>query len=58
MSAGTVHLPIRKREILGHPRGDPAAIYRLEHEEMGASDCFLVPIGLYAEGMRYQAVFT
>ncbi len=36
----------------------PQQIYRLEHEEMGAMEIFLVPLGPDAEGMRYQAIFT
>ena len=33
-------------------------IHRLEHDALGAFELFLVPIGLDAEGMRYEAVFT
>ncbi len=36
----------------------PQRIYRLEHEELGALDLFLVPIGRDAAGVRYEAVFT
>jgi hypothetical protein len=36
----------------------PQRIYRLEHDEMGAMDLFLVPLGPDAEGMRFEAVFT
>lgn len=36
----------------------PQAIYRLEHEHLGALDVFLVPIGPDGEGQRYQAVFS
>ena len=32
-------------------------IYRLEHPEMGALDIFLVPRGLQAGRMRYEAIF-
>jgi len=32
--------------------------YRMEHEELGLIDLFLVPIGPDDEGMRYQAVFA
>lgn len=35
----------------------PQQIYRLEHEELGVFDLFLVPIGPDAHGMRYEAVF-
>ena len=33
-------------------------IYRLEHEEMGALEVFLVPIGRDAAGTRYEAAFN
>lgn len=33
-------------------------IYRLEHEEMGQLDLFLVPIGPDEEGMLYEALFA
>jgi uncharacterized protein DUF6916 len=36
----------------------PQATYRLEHQELGVLDLFLVPIGPDAEGMRYQAAFA
>jgi hypothetical protein len=36
----------------------PQAVYRLEHESMGALDLFLVPIGPDPQGALYQAVFT
>jgi hypothetical protein len=36
----------------------PQQIYRMEHEEIGNFDLFLVPIGPDAEGMRYEAVFS
>ena len=36
----------------------PQAIYRIEHDEMGTMDLFLVPIGPDSQGMRYEAVFT
>jgi hypothetical protein len=36
----------------------PQMIYRVEHDELGAFELFLVPIGPDAEGMRYEAVFT
>jgi hypothetical protein len=32
-------------------------IHRLEHEELGRLDLFLVPIGPDEAGMRYEAVF-
>jgi hypothetical protein len=36
----------------------PQRIYRVEHEEMGTLDLFLVPIGPDARGMRYEAIFA
>lgn len=36
----------------------PQGTYQMEHDEIGAFDVFLVPIGPDAEGMRYEAVFT
>jgi hypothetical protein len=33
-------------------------IYRLEHEQLGSLDLFLVPLGPDAAGQRYEAVFT
>ena len=36
----------------------PQQIYRHEHAEMGEMDVFLVPAGLDAVGMRYDAVFS
>lgn len=36
----------------------PQQIYRLEHEQMGTLEIFLVTIGPDAEGMRYEAVFN
>ena len=38
--------------------GLPQNTYRLEHDEMGSLDLFIVPIGPDSEGMRYEAVFT
>ena len=55
------------------PRGEPFAlefagppqpvldqrIYRLEHDELGVLEIFVVPIGYDAEGnLRYEAVFN
>jgi hypothetical protein len=34
------------------------SIYRLEHEEMGVLELFLVPIGPREGGMCYEAVFN
>jgi hypothetical protein len=35
----------------------PQQTYQLEHDELGAFDLFVVPIGPDAHGMRYEAVF-
>ncbi len=32
--------------------------YRLEHEQMGALDIFLVPLGPVEGRMQYEAIFT
>ena len=36
----------------------PQAIYRFEHDELGAFEIFVVPIGRDETGVRYEAVFT
>jgi hypothetical protein len=36
----------------------PQRIYRLQHEELGDLELFLVPIGPDADGMCYEAVFS
>lgn len=36
----------------------PQHIYRLEHEETGAFDLFLVPLGPESGRMRYEAIFS
>ena len=36
----------------------PQATYRLEHDEMGALELFLVPVGCDEVGAQYQAVFA
>lgn len=36
----------------------PQATYPIEHEELGAFDLFLVPIGRDDAGVRYEAVFA
>jgi hypothetical protein len=36
----------------------PQQIFRLEHDQVGAIEIFLVPLGPDAKGMRYEAVFT
>ena len=34
------------------------AIYTLEHESIGPLTLFLVPLGPFQDGMKYEAVFT
>lgn len=36
----------------------PQQTYRLQHEEMGAIDLFLVPVSGDEKGFRYEAVFN
>jgi hypothetical protein len=36
----------------------PQAAYRIEHDQLGSHDIFIVPLGPNAQGMRYQAVFS
>jgi hypothetical protein len=36
----------------------PQQTYRFEHEELGAHEIFIVPIGADKEGVRYEAVFS
>ncbi len=36
----------------------PQRIYRFRHEELGAFDIFVVPIGRDEAGVRYEAVFA
>jgi hypothetical protein len=36
----------------------PQQIYRVHHDELGALELFLVPIGPDEDGMRYEAVFS
>jgi hypothetical protein len=36
----------------------PQSIYRLEHEQMGEVDIFLVPVALDEHGYHYEAVFS
>ena len=59
---------------LSHSRGDaerfsayfygpgnfflPQRIYKLEHEQMGENEIFLVPVGQDQRGFRYEAVFS
>src|SRR5215213_8403449 len=43
--------PVSQQYLLQH-------IYRLEHEQLGELDLFLVPLGLEGGRMRYEAVFN
>lgn len=36
----------------------PQRIYRLEHEQLGSLDLFIVPLGPDADGMRYEVIFN
>src|SRR5262245_8544433 len=36
----------------------PQRIYRIEHDEIGSYDIFLVPVGPDGTGMLYEAFFT
>lgn len=61
-------------ETLSHARGDaerfsaffhgagnfflPQRIYKLEHEQLGENEIFLVPIGQVDGGFRYEAVYS
>jgi len=36
----------------------PQGTYRLEHQETGPTELFLVPVGGDANGMRYEAVMN
>ncbi|HKP53594.1 MAG TPA: hypothetical protein VJ183_13195 [Chloroflexia bacterium] len=36
----------------------PQRIYHFEHEQLGAMDLFLVPLGPVAGGMRYEVIFN
>jgi hypothetical protein len=36
----------------------PQRMYRLEHEQMGEMDIFLVPVAQDQRGFRYEAVFS
>jgi hypothetical protein len=44
-----------RSEEAGHV---PQAIYRLDHDQMGSLELFLVPIGPRDGGMCYEAVFN
>ena len=36
----------------------PQRIYQVEHDDLGAFEIFLVPVGPDAVGMVYEAIFT
>ena len=36
----------------------PQRIYKMEHEEIGTFELFIVPIGSDEKGLRYEAIFT
>src|SRR5215470_11433438 len=36
----------------------PQRIYTLAHEQLGALDIFIVPIGPQGQAMQYEAIFT
>src|SRR4051794_12082172 len=36
----------------------PQRIYRLDHDELGAIEIFIVPVARTAEGVTYEAVFN
>jgi hypothetical protein len=36
----------------------PQRIYSLKHEELGAQEIFLVPVGASVERTQYEAIFT
>lgn len=36
----------------------PQRIYRMEHDQIGSFELFIVPIGPDEEGFRYEAIFT
>ncbi len=40
------------------PRVLPQRVYHMEHEQLGALEIFLVPVGKDAEGVSYQATFN
>lgn len=42
----------------GEMRHAPQATYRLEHDELGVLEVFLVPLGPDTVGMRYEAIFN
>jgi hypothetical protein len=62
VAEGTARGPARQQFSLlfrGGPESPlPQRIYRLEHDELGPLDVFLVPLGPDEVGQRYEAVFT
>lgn len=58
---GSTEMPRRPFSIVFRGPGDvlfPQRIYKMEHEEIGAFDLFIVPIGPDEEGLCYEAIFT
>jgi hypothetical protein len=59
-----VHLSSPRQEMFSlffHGPQDvllPQNTYRLEHERLGASDLFLVPVGKDEDGFIYEALFN
>lgn len=65
---------VKPFSTLSHPRSDverfslyfygpgdfflPQRIYHLEHEQMGESDIFIVPVARDQRGFLYEAVFS
>jgi hypothetical protein len=46
--------------VFHYPRGEaiPQGIHALMHPKLGSFDCFFVPIGPDAQGLRLEAVFN
>ena len=57
-AAGSDRTPFRILFIGSATPVLPQRIYRLVHEQMGAADIFIVPLGPDDRGMRYEAIFT
>jgi hypothetical protein len=62
--AGTTSQPEARQAFSLHFLGPSSSqyllqhIYRLEHEQMGVLELFIVPLGLEDGRMRYEAIFT
>lgn len=58
---GSGEAPRQPFSIVFRGPGDvllPQRIYRMEHEEIGVFELFIVPIGPDEKGLRYEAIFT